>query len=108
MALTLKDYQSNLFTGLGTFTYNVTVAGLYFASCTSSELPPSGLSIVINQNGSPVVSSATVQPAQMIVSAQTQISCAVNDVITFVLSSSNANDLSANTIKSTIVITLQN
>lgn len=106
--ITLKDTQTNVFCGLGTFTYNVTVAGLYAASATATELPPSGLSIVINQNGSPVTTSLTPSTAQQIVSAQTPISCAVNDVITFVLSSSSANDLMLNTLKTLINITLVN
>ncbi len=88
--------------GLGTFTYTVDVAGLRFISAVASEVPPSGLSIVINNNGSPIASSATPTDAQQIVSAQILTSCALNDVITVVISSSSAIDQQLNTVKTEI------
>jgi hypothetical protein len=107
MSLALKDYQSNIEIGLGTFTYTAALAGVYFVSAQSSVLPPSGLSIVINQNGSPVMTSAAPSAAEQTVNLQDQINCAASDVITVVISSSNANDLMLNTVKTIITLNYQ-
>lgn len=90
--------------GLGTYTHTIPSgqAGLHYFSAVSSENPPSGLSIVINQNGSPVYSSSSPAAAQKIVSAMGIINCAASDVITVVISSSSVIDEQANTV-STII-----
>ncbi len=105
MALNLKHLQSNVFAGLGTYTFTVDVAGLYNMSCQASVLPPSGLSIVINHNGSPIATSLTPSAAEQLVSAMIlDYPCVASDVITVVISSSNANDNMLNTAKSIINI----
>lgn len=106
--------------GLGTSTYNVLVAGQYTVNVQStlpfeqgtfnnSSVVPSvasALQIVINQNGSPIVTvggaAPAVTPTQPSLGATAHLSCAVNDVITVVLSSANAIDGIPNSVKSTI------
>lgn len=107
MSLGLKDSQSNIEIGLGTFTHTTAHTAIYFVSSQSSVLPPSGLSVVINKNGSPVVTSAAPSAAEQLVSLQTLISCTAGDVITVVLSSSSANDLMLNSVKTLITIYTQ-
>jgi len=103
MSLGLKSSESNVAIGLGTFTYTVQTAGLHGAVAVSSVLPPSGLSIVIQQNGTTVASSLSPSASSQIVSAYIYpINCAVGDVISFILSSSNSNDTMLNTAKTII------
>ena len=106
LSLVLKDSESNVATGLGTFSYTALVAGLYNVASQSSVVPPSGLSVVINKNGSPVATSIAPSAAAQVVDIQAQLSCAINDVITVVLSSSTASDLVLNNVKSIITINL--
>jgi len=72
---------------------------------TFGPVVSSSLSIVVNQNGSPVYTMPVIAPTQGAFKFKTQgIVCAIGDVITVVLSSSNANDQQLNTVKSTITI----
>lgn len=104
--------------GLGTQTFNVLTAGNYTVTCQSfipfeqgtsnnSSVTPStssALQIVINQNGSPIVTVGGVAtnptPTQPEISASARLQCAVNDVLTVVLTSANAIDAQANSVKS--------
>jgi hypothetical protein len=108
MSLGLKDTESNIEMGLNTFTYTVLVAGIYNFIIQSSLLPPSGLSIVINQNGSPVATSAAPTATQSHVELEAPgVNCAVNDVITFVLTSSVALDAGTKSLINIIQETLR-
>jgi hypothetical protein len=90
--------------GLDTMTYTIPAAGLYSLHFEVTEVPPSGLSVVVNQNGSPVYTSATPTPTQSAFQFKQGLVCALNDVITVVLSSSSAIDSALNNVKSIIAI----
>jgi hypothetical protein len=108
MALGLKDTQANVEAGLNTFTYTVPAAGVYQFSCESFVVPPSGLSIVINQNGTPIATSATPSASQNFIAiAAVNVQCAINDVITIVLTSSVPLDAMLQNVKSIINIVAQ-
>lgn len=71
----------------------------------TSVVPQSSLSIVINQNGSPIASNATPSATQNHIEVViTGVICAQNDAITFVLTSAAAIDNQPNTVKSVINI----
>lgn len=84
----LSTQQSTTMAGLGTFTYNVPTAGVYEFSIQSNLQPPSNLSIVINQNGSPIDSTNTPTINTTHIELCVTKVCAASDVITFVLTSS--------------------
>jgi|SRR5579859_8072730 len=103
--ISLKDGQSVTVVGLGTFSKSVTLPGIYEASIVISELPPSGLSVLIQQNGSTKFSFSSPAATQQTINLQGMLNCAANDTIAFVLSSSNVNDEQLNTVKSQILLT---
>ncbi len=88
--------------GLGTWTHNVVTPGLRTISAVASEVPPSGLSIVINVNGSPIATSVAPSAGQNHISLEVKTICAANDVITVVMSSSSVIDNQLNTVKTII------
>lgn len=102
----LQLNQSNPVAGLGTSTYNVLTAGVYFVEVKSTIPLASALQIVINQNGSPIVTSGGTAtdptPTQESIGAACSIQCAAADVITVVLSSANAVDGLPNAVKSIV------
>lgn len=105
MSLGLKDTQSNIEWGLNTYTYTVLKAGIYNFFVETTVVPPSGLSVVINQNGTPIATSAAPSATQQVVDITASgVNCAVNDVITFVLTSSSAIDTQGQNVKSLINI----
>jgi len=119
MANGLQLNTSTPVTGLGTQTFTVPAfaAGLltcqvnftipYQASGSSansaSTTGQSGLQIVVNQNGSPVLTlggtSTNPTPTQPSLGGSVRIQAAASDVITVVLSSANAVDAQLNAVK---------
>ncbi len=105
MATTLvKSFQSNVINRLDTYNLTVPTTNTYSVDVQMTELPPSGLSIVIEKNSSPVASSAAPAATQGILDLQTKINCTASDVISVVISSSNVNDEQLNTVKGLINI----
>jgi hypothetical protein len=119
----LSTIASTPITGLGTQTYNVLVAGPYTvqfslsipfvqgtSANSSSTVGQSGLQVVVNQNGSPVLtiggSASNPTPTQPSLSGSITFGCAVSDVITVVLSSSNAVDAVPNAVKGVVNVFL--
>ena len=87
--------------GLTTSTYPVPTggAGIYNVAVQLSEVPVSGLTIVVNQNGSPIFTTPVITPTQIAQQFKTSFLCADADVITVVASSANAVDSQLNTVK---------
>lgn len=90
--------------GLDTMTHTVQKSTIYSVQVQLTEVPPSGLSVVVNQNGSPIFTAPTLSPTQIAQQFKVAINCTANDVITVVLSSASAIDNQLNTVKSTISI----
>lgn len=108
MAIYLKDAQSNIEGGLGTFTYTVIQAGIFNFIVQSTVVPPSGLSIVINKNGSPIATSVAPTSTQEVVNITgSGVNCDVNDSITFVVTSSLPIDSLGNNVKTLINIVFE-
>lgn len=94
--------------GLVTDTYTIPTggAGIYNVAVQLSEVPVTGLSVVVNQNGSPIYTAPVITPTQIAQQFKTSFLAAAADVITVVLASSTAVDLQLNTVKTNVAITL--
>lgn len=90
--------------GLVTQTYTIPSTGLYKVHADITEIPPSGLSVVVNVGGSPVYTAPTITPTQSALQFDKQMSLTAADVVTVVLSSSSAIDALKNSVKSIITI----
>jgi hypothetical protein len=90
--------------GLVTITYTIPTTGLYNITVALSEIPPSGLSVVINDNGSPIFTAPTITPTQIAQQFKYSFQATASHVITVVLSSSSAIDAQLNSVKSQITI----
>lgn len=104
MSNILQLNTSQVLSGLATMTYTVPTTGVYSVLLQCTELPPSGISIVVNQNGSPVYTAPSVSPTQGALQFRIPFYFTAADAITVVLSSSTANDLVINNVKSNIII----
>lgn len=103
--MALKDTQTNVQCGLGTFTYTIPVTDYYGFRVSSWVNPDSDMIITINKNGTPLATSPDPLPTQTHVDLSvSNVSCTLNDAITVVLSSAAAVDNQANTVKSIIGI----
>jgi hypothetical protein len=76
----------------------------YGSNQTFGPVVSSSLSIVVNQNGSPIYTAPVIAPTQGELQFKIPILAANSDVITVVLSSSNANDKTLQAVKSIIQI----
>lgn len=105
MANGLKGSQATIVAGLGTSTFAVTVAGPHFIKATCTDVPPSGVVITINVNGSPIGTSASLDSSRQSIALHSSAYCSVADIITVVLTSSNSNDSAMlNNVKTVIQI----
>lgn len=91
--------------GLVTFTHTIGATGLYNVTCFLTEIPPSGISVVINNNGSPVFTAPALGQTQSAIQFKAgALQFAASDVITVVIASSSAKDQLLNSVKSTVTI----
>lgn len=92
--------------GLTTSNYTVPTggAGMYNVAMQVSEIPPSGISIVVNKNSSPVYTAPVVSPTQSALQFKQDFLLADADVISVVVSSANANDNLLNSVKTNLSI----
>lgn len=102
MAETLLLNQPFVTCGLDTLNATAAAAGLYNVAVQLTEVPPSGLSVVVNQNGSPVFTAPVLTPTQVAQQFKVGLNCALNDTVSVVISSSSAIDQQLNTVKSTV------
>lgn len=105
MANYLVLNQPQVFVGLGTLTYTIPSTALYSVVVDMTENPPSGLSIVVNNNGSPIYTMPALSVTQGAQQFKVGQPFAANDVVTVVISSSSAIDQQLNTVKT--IVSLQ-
>lgn len=109
MSLALAINQPFVSVGLPTFAYTVpsTGAGIYSVRVSVSDVPPSGISVLIKNNGSTIytVPIESLSPTQNFVKYKTPpINLAASDAITVVVASSESVDNLLNTVKVTCAI----
>jgi hypothetical protein len=95
---------SKVISNLDTYNHTALLASMYTVSCTVSEQPPSGLTITIEKNGSPVAATSAPAATQGVVQLSAALNCAVNDLISVVVVSSSPSDIAINQIKGILVI----
>lgn len=100
----MKLKQTSVSNGLSTDTHKVLVAGMYSIYAASTMDQPSGLVITLSQSGSSSVSasSPTTSPQALTNQVQKTFNCAVNDILSVVVSSSAAKDQPPSLIRTTI------
>lgn len=89
---------------LDTFRHVALNNSMYKVSVDVSEIPPSGISIVIQQNGVTKASSAAPASSQIHVPLDVILNCAINDNIDVIISSSLPAEAGINLIKGSINI----
>lgn len=104
MANILLLSQPFVSVGLDDFTHTIASDGDYKVRVQLTENPPSGLSVVVNNNGSPIFTAPVITPTQIAQQFETGFNAVATDVITVVLASSEAIDNQLNTVKTTVSI----
>jgi hypothetical protein len=99
-----KIQNTKILTQLDTYNHTTTLASMYTVQCDMSELPPSGLIITIQQNGSTQATSVVPASNQSHTSLRVQLNCALNDVISVILSSAVTSDSNLNVVKGILKI----
>jgi hypothetical protein len=97
--------QTKILNALDTYNHTAGLTSMYFVSISVTEQPPSGMSIIIQQNGVTKATAATPAAAQNHIDLQVVLNCAASDVISVVLSSSTPSDENINAIKGILKIT---
>lgn len=105
MAQTIVKIDQSLVTrSLDTYNYTVQQAGMLIVDVQMGELPPSGLVIDIQKNSVSQAMSSAPAAQQSILDLRRILNCAVNDIISVVLSSAQDSDKQLNSVKGIINI----
>lgn len=91
--------KTKILNQLDTYNHTALTTNMYMVSISVSEQPPSGMSILIQQNASTKASFSSPTPTQGVINLQVVLNCTASDVISVVLSSSSANDKGLNSIR---------
>jgi hypothetical protein len=91
--------QSKVISNLDTYNHTALANSVYNVSIQLTEQPPSGISILLQQNSSTKASFSSPAAQQGVINLQVAMNCAINDVISIVISSSSASDQNINAIK---------
>ena len=97
--------QSKILTNLDTYNHTALNTSMYLVSVAVTEHPPSGLSVLIQQNGTTKATAAAPASSQSHIELQAILNCTASDTISVVLSSSTPLDQMLNKIKATLTIT---
>lgn len=94
--------------GLPTATYTVPTggAGVYTVRFEATEVPPSGLTVLVKKGASTVFTAPAVTPTQSALQFKFSTLYADADVITVVLSSAETVDAALNNVKTNVSIEL--
>lgn len=106
LILNQPQVTCGLTTGTDTLTYTVPsgAGGLYYVAVQFTEVPPSGISVIVKQGSSTVFTAPSVSPTQIAQQFKYSQIFAAADVISVVLSSSSAIDKVANNVKATVAV----
>jgi len=94
-----KLSNSKVISQLDTYNHTAALSSMYVVEVKMSEIPPSGLSIVIQQNGSTKLTSIAPAADQNHIDARIILNCAANDLISVILSSAVSSDTGPNAVK---------
>lgn len=106
MATTIVNFNHQyLLSNLDTYNYTVNAAGTHLLSVKLTDIAsPAGLSIVLKQNGSTLITSITPAVSTNEINVNTMVNCAVNDTLTVVVTSTTASDVGPNKIRGFILL----
>ena len=106
LILNQPQVSAGLTSGTDTFTYTVPTGGsaISYVSVQFSEVPPSGVSVVVKQNSTTVYTAPTLSPTQIAQQFRYFQNYSAGDVISVILSSSTPIDLVANNVKATVAV----
>lgn len=99
-----KISQSKVINQLDTYNHTALASTMYTVSVRLDDIPTTGITVVIKQNSSTIVTSTTATAAQNHIEIQTIINCTANDVIGVVFASSVAGDQGGNNFKAILAI----
>lgn len=96
--------EAKVISSLDTYNHTTLLAAVYQVKVDVTEIPTSGISVVIKQNFSTIVTSLVPAATQNTITIATPINCAISDVISVVITSTSAVEAGPNEFKGLINI----
>jgi hypothetical protein len=97
--------QAKVLSNLDTYNHTTMLASMYNVQVDLSEQPPTGCSITIQQNGVTKAVTPTPSATQLNMKLGVILNCAISDVISVIIASSNTAEAAPNQIKAILKIT---
>lgn len=106
LILNQPQVTAGLTSGSDTLNYTVPTggAGIYNVQVQLTEIPPTGISVIVKQNSTTKYTAPTISPTQIAQQFKYSQPFADGDVIGVVISSSSAIDKVANNVKATVTV----
>lgn len=104
MAEVLLLNQPFVTAGLDTLNFTIPSSGLYNVHVELTEVPPTGLSVVVKKNTVTQFTAPAISPTQIAQQFKFGFLAAAADAISVVISSAAAIDSVANNVKSVVTI----
>lgn len=106
MATTITNIaQTKVLNQLDTYNHTALLSSMYTVEMDLNEIPPSGITITIQQNSSTKASLSAPAASQSAMSLRTILNCAANDIISVIIASSTPSDQLGNSFKGILKIT---
>lgn len=102
MTIIPNSNTSTVIDSLDTYNFTVVQPSMYFVAVNIFDQAGSQVTVQIQQNSTPIITSPSNNSPDGILNVQTVINCAANDVISIVITSANSSDAAPNNIKGII------
>jgi ribosomal protein S5 len=104
MSVTIGNFTAGPQTvcGLGTYVYTTGTTATHVAKCMITEVPASGITLVIKQNSTTRLTVSSPASGQGVILGSVNLAITSGDTVSFVLTSSSATDNQLNTVKATL------
>ncbi len=99
-----KISHSQVINQLDTYNHTALATDVYTVSVRLSDIPTTGISVVIKQNSTTIATSTTAAADQNHIEIQAKINCTATDVIGVIFASSAAGDQGGNSFKAILDI----
>lgn len=105
MAQTIsKISESQVINQFDTYNHTALRNSMYMVKIRMTDIPASGISILMKQNSTTKASFSSPTPGQSAIDLDVIMNCSINDVIGVVISSSTASDQLGNSFKAILTI----
>jgi hypothetical protein len=102
MSQNLKANSTQSLAGAGLFTFTAKDAGLHYISANITDVPPSGIIMLISHNSNVIAQTPLFPSNAQSIFVEAFAECAIGDTLILIISPYTTNDSLPNTLKTLV------